>query len=85
MTFVVATQPVIQSITASAGSVTIQWSALAGLSYRLQFKTSLDQAAWTDLPGDVVAWNFRTIHASFNGQERRRLFSLNFKEPESPA
>jgi hypothetical protein len=39
--------------------------------------------AWTleSEPGDVIAWNFRTIHASFNGGERRRLFSLNFKEP----
>jgi len=39
--------------------------------------------SWTleSEPGDVVAWNFRTIHASFNGDERRRLFSLNFKEP----
>ena len=31
-------------------------------------------------PGDLIAWNFRTIHASFNGGERRRLFSLNFRE-----
>jgi hypothetical protein len=31
-------------------------------------------------PGDVVAWDFRTIHASFNGSARRRLLSLNFKE-----
>ncbi len=31
-------------------------------------------------PGDCVAWDFRTIHASFNGGERRRLFSLNFRE-----
>ena len=42
-----------------------------------------DIPAWTleSEPGDVIAWNFRTIHASFNGNERRRLFSLNFKEP----
>lgn len=31
-------------------------------------------------PGDVIIWNFRTIHASYNGGERRRLFSLNFGE-----
>tara|TARA_B110000503_G_scaffold43274_1_gene70781 strand:- start:21187 stop:21960 length:774 start_codon:yes stop_codon:yes gene_type:complete len=31
-------------------------------------------------PGDLVIWNFRTIHASYNGGERRRLFSLNFGE-----
>ena len=31
-------------------------------------------------PGDVVAWDFRTIHASFYGGRRRRLFSINFRE-----
>jgi hypothetical protein len=33
-------------------------------------------------PGDLVLWNFRTIHGSYNGGERRRLFSLNFGEKE---
>lgn len=33
-------------------------------------------------PGDLVMWNFRTIHGSYNGGERRRLFSLNFGEKE---
>ena len=32
-------------------------------------------------PGDVVIWNFRTIHGSFFGADRRRLLSLNFSEP----
>lgn len=33
-------------------------------------------------PGDLIVWNFRTIHASYNGGERRRLFSMNFGELE---
>ena len=33
-------------------------------------------------PGDLIIWNFRTIHGSYNGGERRRLFSLNFGEAE---
>jgi ectoine hydroxylase-related dioxygenase (phytanoyl-CoA dioxygenase family) len=36
-------------------------------------------------PGDLVVWNMAIIHASFGGDERRRLFSLNFKEPDSTA
>jgi hypothetical protein len=44
-------------------------------------------------PGDLIIWNFRTIHGSYNGGERRRLFSLNFGEtvagshdgPDQPA
>jgi len=31
-------------------------------------------------PGDLIVWNFRTIHGSYNGGERRRLFSMNFGE-----
>ena len=31
-------------------------------------------------PGDIVVWDFRTIHASFYGGTRRRLFSINFRE-----
>jgi ectoine hydroxylase-related dioxygenase (phytanoyl-CoA dioxygenase family) len=31
-------------------------------------------------PGDVVALDFRTIHATFFGAERRRLFTMNFRE-----
>jgi Phytanoyl-CoA dioxygenase (PhyH) len=32
-------------------------------------------------PGDVLVWDYRVIHASFNGLERRRFFSVNFREP----
>jgi ectoine hydroxylase-related dioxygenase (phytanoyl-CoA dioxygenase family) len=37
------------------------------------------------VPGDLVVWNFRVIHASFGGSERRRLFSMNFREPAAAA
>jgi len=37
------------------------------------------------VPGDVVVWDFRTVHASFHGGERRRLLSLNFKQLPGPA
>ena len=42
-----------------------------------------DLPSWTvnSEPGDLVIWNFRTIHASYNGGLRRRLFSVNFREP----
>ena len=37
--------------------------------------------AWTleTEPGDVIVTNFRTLHASFNGRARRRLFTVNFR------
>ncbi|HEU0010882.1 MAG TPA: LamG-like jellyroll fold domain-containing protein [Verrucomicrobiae bacterium] len=55
VSLVVVSQPVIESITTSGGMVTVRWSALAGLRYRLLFKSNLGQASWTSLPGDVVA------------------------------
>jgi ectoine hydroxylase-related dioxygenase (phytanoyl-CoA dioxygenase family) len=32
-------------------------------------------------PGDLLIWDYRLIHASFNGLDRRRFFSVNFREP----
>lgn len=34
-------------------------------------------------PGDILVWDYRTVHASFNGKDRRRFFSVNFKELSS--
>lgn len=31
-------------------------------------------------PGDLIIWSYRTLHATFHGQERRRLISLGFRE-----
>lgn len=36
-------------------------------------------------PGDLIIWDFRTIHASYGGGTRRRLFSVNFRERMAPA
>jgi hypothetical protein len=41
-----------------------------------------DVPSWTvtSEPGDAVLWNYKLIHASFNGGDRRRLLSLNFRQ-----
>jgi hypothetical protein len=36
-------------------------------------------------PGDLIVTNFRTMHGSFNGGERRRLFTVNFREAAAAA
>lgn len=38
--------------------------------------------SWTieSQPGDLLLWNYRLAHAAFQGIERRRLLSLNFRE-----
>lgn len=47
--------PNILSITNSATDVTIVWRSVPGWKYRLQYKTSLSDTNWLDLPGDVTA------------------------------
>lgn len=37
--------------------ISLSWTAIQGLNYRLQYKTNLDDAVWVDLTGDVTATN----------------------------
>lgn len=32
-------------------------------------------------PGDVIVGNYRTLHASYGGSDRRRLFTMSFRAP----
>jgi YD repeat-containing protein len=41
--------------TIAGGGVTVQWQSIPGKTYRLQFKNSLSDADWTNVPGDVPA------------------------------
>ncbi len=48
-------RPLLQFITRTNGVVTLKWTAIAGLSYRVQQKASLTDASWSNLALDVVA------------------------------
>lgn len=52
---VIQPSPVVTVIQYSGNSVALQWRALKGLRYRVQYKSTLSQPNWTDLPGDVLA------------------------------
>jgi YD repeat-containing protein len=41
--------------TVTGGGVTIQWQSVPGKTYRVQFKNSLNDADWTNVPGDIPA------------------------------
>ena len=36
-------------------------------------------------PGDLVVWEFRTIHASYSGRTGRHRFSINCREQSGEA
>ena len=52
---VVVALPIFEQPTIAGEAITLTWSAIAGQKYRVQFKTDLNEAAWTDLGGDVTA------------------------------
>ena len=41
----------------ATNGVTLSWTVISGLNYRVQFKTNLEDAVWTDLPGNIIATN----------------------------
>jgi hypothetical protein len=47
--------PNLLSPTVSNQLVTVTWSSIAGVTYRLQFKTNLLDPAWTDVSPDILA------------------------------
>ena len=50
-----AAQPVIGPVTGRDGPFTVTWSATAGATYALQYKTSFSDTSWITLPGTVTA------------------------------
>jgi hypothetical protein len=48
-------RPMITSISRTGTSVNLTWTAAAGVSYRLQYKTDLTTTNWTAVAGDVLA------------------------------
>jgi len=52
---VVQPRPAIQSAAVTGTDFQLQWSAIAGVKYRVQFKNALDDASWTDLVPEVTA------------------------------
>ncbi|MDB6064476.1 MAG: hypothetical protein JWR26_684 [Pedosphaera sp.] len=51
---VAVTPPVITSIQVNGLQVSLTWTAIAGRTYRVQYKTNI-LADWTDFPGDIPA------------------------------
>ncbi len=51
----VVAPPTLQGEVQPDGSVMLIWNSIPGRDYRVQFKSTLDESEWTDLPGDVSA------------------------------
>ena len=68
----VAPAPAIQTVGYSGGSVTIGWSSISGLRYRVQFNDDLVSSNWTDLGVmDVLANSTTTTVQDTPGVDQR--------------
>ena len=52
---VVTPQPVFKGVQCAGGSCVLTWYSVAGLTYRVQSKPALTNAAWSNVAGDVTA------------------------------
>jgi hypothetical protein len=52
---ITAPAPAMRPLSIGGGNVLISWSSVSNATYRVQFKTDLKAANWTDLAGDVLA------------------------------
>lgn len=68
-----------QPIALSGDAVTLSWSAISGLTYRVQFNDDLGTTNWMDLPPDITATNLtasKTDVVGTNGFRFYRVFPL---------
>jgi hypothetical protein len=47
--------PTIQSVSVTSGMLTLTWLSISNNTYQVQFKNSLSDTTWSNVPGDVMA------------------------------
>ena len=63
--------PVVTGIGVQGATVTLTFTSVPGIRYRVQFKDDLSAMTWSSLPGDVIAvGNFSMKLDTNNGQQR---------------
>jgi len=68
--------PVIESIVAQGGDITISWSALAGRNYRVQFKSDLNSSTWDNLAGDITATGSKATKTDLAVSAAERFYRI---------
>jgi hypothetical protein len=72
----VSVSPVLQPVTRNGSILTLRWSALAGRTYQVQFKTNLLQATWNNLAAPLTATNATAAAADSIGPDPRRFYRV---------
>ncbi|MDB6125657.1 MAG: hypothetical protein JWQ71_4650 [Pedosphaera sp.] len=72
----VVPRPAFQSANVASGNITLGWNAIAGQTYRLQYKTNLDDSAWLNVPGDVLATSPAANKIDSVGSDTQRFYRI---------
>jgi uncharacterized repeat protein (TIGR03806 family) len=72
----VVARPTLQTLSVTGGNFTLSWSAIPGLTYRLQYKASLADDTWTDLPGDVTSLGGTATATDTTGLQSQRFYRI---------
>jgi hypothetical protein len=62
-----ALSPPLLQVNASNDFVNLSWTSVPGRTYRLQYKSGLTNASWTDVDGDVIATGISSSKADAQG------------------
>jgi len=75
-TLVIVTRPEITSISVSNDIASINWSAIPGQTYRVQYLDSLSATNWTELPPDVTAASSTALQTDNVGNSPQRFYRI---------
>lgn len=75
-TFTYLERPLFKTVTQSAGVVTLTWSASAGQTYQVQYKTQLKQADWDALGSPLTATNSTASASDVPGPDAQRFYRV---------
>jgi hypothetical protein len=71
-----AVAPVFQTVMQSAGTLTLAWTATAGQTYQVQYKTNLLQTNWSSLGSHNLATNDIMSASDSTGPDRQRFYRV---------
>jgi subtilase family serine protease len=70
--------PSFQSVTQSGNTVWLNWTALTGLPYQLQYRTNLTQGSWINLGSVVTATNMVMTIPDVPGSDPQRYYRIQW-------
>jgi hypothetical protein len=68
--------PRIEWIRFDGALVTLQWTAIPGRIYRVQYTPNVDAPEWADLPGDVIAGGSAALKADAPAGAGQRFYRV---------